>query len=55
MGYGSTIRQNLLLGVSFIEEEKIWYYLEKFALADKIRKSPDGLESEIGEKIDFSG
>ncbi len=55
MGYGSTIRQNLLLGVWNIEDEKIWNYLEKFSLADKIRKSPDGLESAVGEKIDFSG
>ncbi len=54
MGYWSTSRQNLLLGVWSIEDEKIWNYLEKFSLADKIRKSPDGLESEIGEKIDFS-
>lgn len=55
MWYGSTIRQNLLLGVWTIDNTRIWNYLEKFALADKIRKSPDGLESEIGEKIDFSG
>lgn len=54
MGYGSTIRQNLLLGVWNIKDEEIWNYLEKFSLADKIKKSPDGLESEIGEKIDFS-
>ncbi len=54
MGYWSTIRQNLLLGAWSIKDEKIWWYLEKFSLADKIRKSPDGLESEIGEKIDLS-
>lgn len=54
MWYWSTIRQNLLLGVWNIEDEKIWSYLEKFSLADKIRKSPDGLDSDIGEKIDFS-
>ncbi len=54
MGYWSTIRQNLLLGVWNVEDAKIWSYLEKFSLADKIRKSADGLESEIGEKIDFS-
>lgn len=54
MTWGSTIRENLLLGVSHPDESILWKYLEKFSLAEKIRKSPDGLESEVGEKIDFS-
>lgn len=55
IAYGSTIRENLLLWVSQPNETSIWDYLEKFWLAEKIRKSPEGLESEVGEKIDFSG
>jgi ABC-type bacteriocin/lantibiotic exporter with double-glycine peptidase domain len=55
MTWGSTIRDNLILWVANPSEPLIWEYLERFWLADKIRKSPDGLESESGEKIDFSG
>lgn len=55
MGYWSTIRQNLSLWVNKLDEKKMWEYLEKFGLAEKIHKSPDGIESEIWEKIEFSG
>jgi ABC-type multidrug transport system fused ATPase/permease subunit len=55
MTWWSTIRDNLILWVANPSEPLIWEYLERFWLAYKIRKSPDGLESESGEKIDFSG
>ncbi len=55
MGYGSTILQNLSLWVETLDEWIMWNYLEKFWLAEKIMKSPDGIESEVWEKIEFSG
>ena len=55
MSWGSTVRENLFLWVSNPDEKTLWEYLEKFWLADRIRKSPDGLESEVGDKVDFSG
>ncbi len=55
MTWWSTIRDNLILWVPNPNDTIIWNYLEKFWLADKIRKNTEWLESEVGEKIDFSG
>jgi subfamily B ATP-binding cassette protein MsbA len=54
MGYWSTILQNLSLWVENLDEGKMWEYLEKFWLAEKIRKCPEGINSEVWEKIEFS-
>lgn len=57
LGWGSTLHDNLFLGVSDPEkkEDLAWEYLEKFGLAEKIRVSKDGLNTEIGNNIEFSG
>lgn len=39
LGWGATLRENILLGVENADDAKIWEYLEKFSLAEKIRKS----------------
>lgn len=55
LGWGATLRENILLGVENPDEAKIWEYLEKFWLAEKIRKSEKWLDSDIGDDIEFSG
>lgn len=53
--YYATIFDELTLWVKNIDESKIWNYLEKFWLAEKIQKSDKKLESQIWNDIDFSG
>lgn len=55
LGYGATIRENLLFGASITDESILWKYLEDFELAKKIRKTKRGLDAEIGDDIEFSG
>ncbi len=53
-----TIRENVAFGVSKekIDEKRVWEVLEEAHLADYIRKLPDGLDTEIGERgIRISG
>jgi ABC-type multidrug transport system fused ATPase/permease subunit len=54
MSWWSTIRENLSLWVGMVSDDTLWDYLERYGLADKIRKSPEWLDSAVWEKIDFS-
>ncbi len=52
----TNLRENITLWASKnITEDKIWYYLEKFWLKNKIQNNPKWLDAEIGSDIDFSG
>lgn len=54
--FNASVRDNITLFQSHIEDEVIWYWLEKMALADDIRKLPDRLNTQMGEfGKNFSG
>ena len=53
-----TIRENVAFGVAKdkIDEKRVWDVLEEAHLADFIRKLPEGLDTQIGERgIRISG
>lgn len=51
-----SIRENVVFGETETKEEKIWQALEEAQLADFVRKLPNGLDTQIGERgIRLSG
>ncbi len=51
-----SIRDNVIFGSETIDDAKVWEALEEASLADFVRKQPDGLDTEIGERgIRLSG
>lgn len=55
LNWNATIREELFLWAdSSISEWLLWEYLEKFGLAQKIKKHKKWLDAEIGNDIEFS-
>lgn len=51
-----TIRNNVLFGAPFIDDEKIWKALDEAQLGDFVRKLPEGLDTMVGERgVKMSG
>ena len=54
----ASVRENIALGVpkSLIDDDKVWEVLERVRLADILRESREGLDTEVGERgLRFSG
>ena len=54
----SSVRENIAIGLKAdqINDEKVWEVLERVRLADVLRESRDGLDTEVGERgLRFSG
>lgn len=47
-----TVRSNLLLADPHADDQSLWFALEDAALADRIRRSPFGLDMSLGENGD---
>ncbi len=54
--FSSTVRENVAYGVGKVSDEEIWKALEQANAEDFIRKLPEGLDANIGEKgVKLSG
>lgn len=54
----SSVRENVAIGLkpSEIDDNKVWEVLERVRLADTLRESREGLDTEVGERgLRFSG
>lgn len=54
--WGVTIRENLSIGIDKeLTDDEIWKQLKTVGLSDKIKELPKGLDTIMGDEINFSG